>query len=214
VIRSRLTILGSGRYRAARSCPVAIIDYNIPEGFGERHIMSNPYLGEIRPWACNFAPRGWQACQGQLLPISQFTALFSLLGTFYGGNGTSNFQLPDLRSRVPLKYGQDPVGNVYDLGQISGVESVQLTTSTMPSHAHTFTGMGANGGKSAPADGCALATDSKASPFYATTASSLTSINPGTISTYPGGNLAHNNLQPYLAINWCIAMEGIYPARN
>jgi microcystin-dependent protein len=175
--------------------------------------MSSPFVGEIRPWACNFAPRGWAMCQGQLLSIQQFTALFSLIGTFYGGNGTTNFQLPDLRSRVPLKYGNAVTGDTYAIGEQGGTEQVTLINATMPIHTHTFAGMGASGGRQVPADGCALATDNVGFAFYAT-ASNLTTINPGTVSLYQGGGLPHSNLQPYLAINWCIALAGVFPARN
>jgi microcystin-dependent protein len=176
--------------------------------------MSSPFVAEIRPWACNFAPRGWVMAQGQILPISQYTALFSLIGTYYGGNGTSNFQLPDLRSRVPMKYGQDPVGNQYVLGQEAGEEAVTVSSQQMPIHTHVFSGTNGTGKKSAPAAGAVLGTSNHGGSFYASSGSSLTPINPGTVSTYAGGNQAHTNLQPYLAINWCIALTGIYPARN
>src|ERR1700739_2904725 len=104
--------------------------------------MSSPFLGEVRPWACNFSPRGWAYCAGQILPIQQYTALFALIGTYYGGNGTSTFQLPDLRSPVPIKYGNSPAGT-YVLGETGGVENVQLASQTMPIHTHTFGGTSA-----------------------------------------------------------------------
>jgi len=176
--------------------------------------MSSPFVAEIRPWACNFAPRGWALAQGQILPISQNTALFSLIGTYYGGNGTSNFQLPDLRSRVPMKYGQDPVGNQYVLGEEAGEENVTISSQQMPVHTHTLSGTSVNTNRSKPATGGALGTSSGGNAYYAASNSSLTAINQGTVSIYNGGNQAHANLQPYLAINWCIALTGIYPARN
>lgn len=177
--------------------------------------MSSPFVAEIRPWALNFAPRGWAMCQGQILPISQYTALFSLIGTYYGGNGTSNFELPDLRSRVPMKYGQDPVGNQYVIGQEAGEETITLLSGQMPVHTHNVFGDTASTGNYAnPAVGNALATNDKSNPFYAPGNSPSVPLNPGTVSMYLGGNQAHTNLQPYLAINWCIALTGIYPARN
>jgi microcystin-dependent protein len=177
--------------------------------------MSSPFVAEIRPWALNFAPRGWALAQGQILPISQYTALFSLIGTYYGGNGTSNFQLPDLRSRVPMKYGQDPVGNQYVIGEEAGEENVTISSLQMPVHTHNVFGSNASTGNyNDPAAGTALATNDKGNFFYAPGNSTAIAINPGTVSTYMGGNQAHTNLQPYLAINWCIALVGIYPARN
>lgn len=176
--------------------------------------MSDQFLGEVRPFACNFAPFGWAFCQGQILPISQNTALFSLLGTFYGGNGTSTFGLPDLRGRVPLKFGTDVVGNLYDIGEMAGVESVTLNGSQMPLHTHNIFGSSQLGGNfQSPTAGSAMASDARGN-FYAPGSSTLTPINPGTASVYPGGNQAHNNIQPYQAINWCIALRGVFPARN
>ena len=139
--------------------------------------MAAPFVAEIRPWACNFAPIGWAMCQGQILPISQYTALFSLIGTYYGGNGTSNFQLPDLQGRVPMKFGTDPTGNNYVIGEEAGTSQ----------HGNFYYG---------PSNG------------------TTTTINVGTVAAYTGGNQAHTNLQPFLAINWCIALQGIYPSRN
>jgi microcystin-dependent protein len=176
--------------------------------------MSSPFLGEIRPWGLNFAPRGWALCQGQLLAISQNAALFSLLGTNYGGNGTTTFALPDLRSRVPMKYGTDPVGNNYVIGEVGGEETITVLSQQMPIHTHTLSGTSVNTNRSKPADGCGLGTSTGGNSYYAASNSALTTINQGTVSLYQGGNQAHSNLQPYLAINWCIAMNGIFPSRN
>jgi microcystin-dependent protein len=173
--------------------------------------MSAPFVAEVRPWACNFSPRGWAYCAGQILPIQQYTALFALIGTYYGGNGTSNFQLPDLRSRVPLKYGTSPSGS-YALGEQGGVENVQIISQTMPIHSHTFSGTTAAAQHQTPAAGDSMATAPAAT--YATATSATTPINVGTISLYTGGNQPHTNIQPYQAINWCIALAGIFPSRN
>src|SRR5262245_4438293 len=129
-----------------------IIAYNLwtrQRTEGAQH-MSSPFLGEVRPWACNFAPRGWAMCQGQLLAISQNTALFSLLGTFYGGNGVSTFGLPDLRGRVPMKFGQAADGTQYSIGEVAGVENVTLLSATMPVHTHTVFGTSASATNIAP----------------------------------------------------------------
>jgi len=175
--------------------------------------MSSPFVGEVRAWACNFAPYGWMMCAGQILPISQYSALFSLLGTYYGGNGTSNFALPDLRGRAPMKYGQAPYGDNYSLGEISGVENVTLISTSMPIHTHNLLGTSASGTALNPSGGSVMATETQNAAFYAA-AVALTNINPGTVSMYNGGNQPHPNIQPYLAINWCIAIQGIFPSRN
>ena len=177
--------------------------------------MSSPFVAEVRPWALNFAPRGWAMCQGQILPISQYAALFSLIGTYYGGNGTSNFELPDLRSRVPMKYGTDPTGNQYVLGEEAGTETITLLSNQMPIHTHNVFGSNAPTGNNAVvAAGTAMATNDKGNAFYAPGNSPAVAINPGTVSVYLGGNQPHSNLQSYLAINWCIALTGIFPSRN
>ncbi len=176
--------------------------------------MSSPFVGEVRAWACNFAPKGWAMCQGQILAIQQYTALFSLIGTYYGGNGTSNFQLPELRGRVPMKFGTDRTGNVYTIGETSGVEQVTINSQQMPVHTHVFGGTNATGADDKPKPGAALGTSSKGDAYYAASNSTTTTINVGTVSPYSGGTQPHTNIQPYQAINWCIALSGIYPARN
>jgi microcystin-dependent protein len=174
--------------------------------------MSSPYVGEVRPWACTFAPLGWAFCQGQILPIQQNTALFSLFGTIYGGNGTSTFALPDLRSRVPMKFGTSPSGS-YAIGEQGGVELVQLNAAQMPVHNHTFSGTNASSTREKPAaSGSSLGT--AGGNYYAANTGTLTPINVGTVSLYTGGNQSHTNVQPYQAINWCVALRGIYPPRN
>jgi microcystin-dependent protein len=175
--------------------------------------MSDQFLGEIRPFAFNFAPSGWQMCQGQTLAISQFSALFALIGTYYGGNGTTTFQLPNLQSCVPISQGTGG-GGTYVIGELGGAENVTVTMSTMPMHTHTFSGMNANGNDNKPVAGAALANSSNGS-FYYGPPSSMTSLNVGAVSLAPvGGGQPHSNIQPYLAINWCIAMSGIFPSRG
>jgi microcystin-dependent protein len=176
--------------------------------------MAAPFVAEIRPWAMNFAPIGWAFCAGQLLPISQYTALFSLIGTYYGGNGTTNFQLPDLQGRVPMKFGTDPTGNNYVIGEEAGTETITISSTQMPVHTHTFSGTNATGVTAKPSDNCALGTSSGGNFYYGPSNGSTTTINVGTVSLYSGSNQAHTNLQPFLAINWCIALQGIYPSRN
>jgi len=169
--------------------------------------MSEPFLGQIQPFPYNFAPRGWAFCSGQILPIAQNTALFSLLGTTYGGNGQTTFALPDLRGRVPLHFGQGPGLSPYDLGQVSGTETVTLLSTQMPAHNHT---MNASTGEAADtiATGQVLASSAIYAPGSPNTVMSAQSVGQA------GGNQPHPNLQPYLVLNWCIALEGIFPSRN
>ena len=174
--------------------------------------MSDPFIGEIRCFGFNFNPRGWTSCNGQLLPIAQNTALFSILGTTYGGNGTTNFGLPDLRGRVPIHAGNGAGLTPVQLGEQSGSESITLQTSEMPSHSHTFSGTTASADDKRPTAGSVFAT-AAAGAYYAAPGAGLTAIKPTTVAA-AGGSLAHNNMQPYLALNWCICMHGVFPARN
>ena len=169
--------------------------------------MSEPFLGQISIFVFNFAPRGWAFCNGQILPIAQNTALFSLLGTTYGGNGQTTFALPNLMSRVPVHFGQGPGLSSYALGQTSGSETVTLTSSQMPAHNHLASVTGAGAGASRPggnfpSGGGAYATASDGGTFNAAFIQNA------------GGGQPHANIQPYLALNFCIAIEGIYPSRN
>lgn len=178
--------------------------------------MSEPFLGQITIFGFNFAPRGWAMCSGQILPIAQNTALFSLLGTTYGGNGQTTFALPDLRSRVPLHFGQGPGLSSYDLGQQAGTESNTLTVNNMPSHQHTYQPQGAssNPGTETSAVGNFPAKNADAA-MYEATADSFLGANPNPLVTgISGGNQPFSILQPYLALNFCIALEGIFPSRN
>lgn len=178
--------------------------------------MTQPFLGQIQAFGFGFAPRYWAQCNGQILAIAQNAALFSLLGTMYGGNGTSTFALPNLQSRVPMHFGTSPIGEVYYQGEIAGEENVTLTINMMPLHNHNFVGSSANADSTVPAAGQALAKIAIPSgtpdSFYGPDATPQP-LNPGSVSP-AGGNLPHGNIQPYLAINFCIAMYGIFPSRG
>ena len=171
--------------------------------------MSNPFLAEIRLLPFNFAPKGWAFCAGQLMSISQNTALFSLLGTTYGGNGTSNFALPNLQGCVAMHPGQGPGLSLHDLGETAGSETVTLLQSEMPSHPHTFNAQDGDGAVADPTNN--FIGNSAGLAFYNGTANT---------STYPistsvsGGNQPHNNMMPYLVLNYCIALQGVFPARS
>ena len=175
--------------------------------------MSDPFVAEIRIFPFNFAPKGWAFCDGQLLPISQNTALFSLLGTTYGGDGKSTFALPDMQGNSPMHPGQSTTGTFYALGQLGGSTNVTLLQSEMPSHNHGIQGNVNIGNLAAPGPQRSLA---RASPGQAYTAT-LTNISPfaANASILPvGGGFAHNNMMPYLTLNLCIALQGIFPPRG
>lgn len=174
--------------------------------------MADPFVAEIRIFPFNFAPRGWAWCDGQLLPLSQNTALFSLLGTTYGGNGKSNFALPDLQGRAPMHPGQGPGLSLHDLGETGGVESVSLLESEMPAHTHAMRAHDIDLGElNAPAANRSLAKSANATAYVS--AANLVSMAPETLSP-AGGDLPHNNLQPYLTFYFCIAMQGVFPPRT
>ncbi len=171
--------------------------------------MSDPFIGEIKMFAFDFLPNGWRFCDGQLLSISQNTALFSLLGTNYGGDGRTTFALPDLRSRAPLHYGQGLGLSAYSLGQTGGEESHTLTSNEMPSHSHTVQANSGNGTSTTPTSNY-WAASSQGNNLYSASADSL--MNAGAIANV--GGQAHENRQPLLALNYSIAMQGIYPSRS
>jgi len=176
--------------------------------------MANPYLGEIRVFGFTFAPAGWFFCNGQLLSISQYNALFALLGTTYGGNGTSTFALPDLRSRVPLHFGQGSGLSSYVQGQNGGVENVTLTSGQMPAHSHLVnadgnTGSGTIGNPKGHLPG---AVGSEGITIYSVTTTPAVTMNPQMIAI-AGSSQPHGNIQPYLTLNFCIAFQGIFPSR-
>lgn len=166
--------------------------------------MSDPFLGEVKIMSFVFAPKGWALCNGQLLPINQNQALFSLLGTTYGGNGQTTFALPDLRGRVPVH-----VGNGVTLGERAGEENHTLTQSEMASHNHPANGVSANG-DTPITTGHILAAEATA--MYGP-ASNLVPLASGTITAI-GGSQPHNNTQPFLTLSFCIALQGIFPSRN
>ncbi len=171
--------------------------------------MSDPFIAEIRILPFNFAPRGWAFCNGQLLSIAQNTALFSLLGTTYGGNGQTIFGLPNLQDRIPVGAGQGPGLSPYVLGQTSGTTNVTLPLSQMPAHNHGFGSFSDSGESSDPTN---------AVPARAAGETVYVNAVPNTPLTttigLTGGNVPHNNMMPYLALNFCIATQGVFPARN
>jgi|SRR5271167_494530 len=172
--------------------------------------MSTPFLGEIKMFSGNFAPKDWAFCDGQILPIAQYTALFSLLGTTYGGNGTSNFALPNLQGRVPIHSGSLAGGSLYTLGAIGGQEVVTLTTAQMPAHSHEFVSTNV-AGLDNPA-GSVLGAPASGTALYATGGPDGTMNASGNLPV--GSSSPHSNLMPYLATNFIIAMAGIFPSRN
>jgi microcystin-dependent protein len=170
----------------------------------------DPFVAEIRIFPFNFAPKGWAFCDGQILPLSQNTALFSLLGTTYGGDGKSNFALPNMQGNAPMHPGQGPGLSLHDLGETGGSETVSLLESEIPSHSHTVTASTGDGtdqqaGSELFAGGVGVA-------LYAAPAA-LTSLS-GNAVTPAGGDQPHNNMQPYLTLNFCIALQGVYPPRT
>jgi microcystin-dependent protein len=176
--------------------------------------MSEPFLGEIRMFAGNFAPKGWAFCNGQILPISQNSALFSILGTTYGGNGQTTFALPDLRGRTPMNWGQGPGLTNRSLGEMAGVENVTLVINQMAAHTHPIAAGGTVGDQASPQGNVpAIVVDANGQPLNAYSASANT-----TMASVPnesiGGNQPHENMQPYLAVSFIIALEGIYPSRS
>jgi microcystin-dependent protein len=174
--------------------------------------MADPFVAEIRIFPFNFAPKGWAWCDGQLLPLSQNTALFSLLGTTYGGDGKSNFALPDLQGRAPMHPGQGPGLSLHDLGETGGSESVTLLESEIPAHAHTARAVGGDPAElQAPSPARSIGRSSSGFAYVA---------GPANVTMAPealppaGGDQPHNNLQPYLTFNFNIALQGVFPPRG
>lgn len=189
-----------------------------------------PFLGEIMMFAGNFPPKNWALCNGQLLAIQQNTALFSILGTTYGGNGVNTFALPNLQSRTPAHWGQGPGLTPYVLGEIAGTEAVTLLQTEMPMHTHVATGgsgpvavafpCSTNAGDSDSPAGKIPAVSSGGEEQYADASAANATMAPVSITVPPvqvqiaGGSQPHNNLSPYLAVSFCISLRGIFPSRN
>ena len=175
--------------------------------------MANPFLAEIRIFTGNFAPKGWALCDGQVMPISQNTALFSLLGTTYGGNGTSNFALPNLQGNAPMAPGQGPGLSLHDLGEMGGSTTVTLLQTEMPAHTHdpphAFAGRGVN----AHTPASTLSVAASQGNFGYDPGLSPVQMDPSS-TTQVGGNQPHNNLMPSLGLTFIIALQGVFPARS
>ncbi|QIF02904.1 tail fiber protein [Roseimicrobium sp. ORNL1] len=174
--------------------------------------MADPFVAEIRIFPFNFAPRGWAWCDGQLLPLSQNTALFSLLGTTYGGNGKSNFALPDLQGRAPMHPGQGPGLSLHDLGETGGSETVTLLESEIPNHSHALNAQVPPADSATP-QGNSLARVIGASPYLPPAGAPLVTMAPEALAP-AGGDAPHNNLQPFLTFYFNIALQGVFPPRG
>ena len=175
--------------------------------------MSDPFVAEIRIFPFNFPPKGWAFCDGQLMPLSQNTALFSLLGTTYGGDGKSTFALPDLQGSAPMQPGQGQGLSLRDLGEMSGVESITLLVSEIPVHTHQMRFHEVDLAElNAPANNRVLANSANTNAYQSITNANLVTMAPQALPP-AGGGLPHNNMQPYLTLNFCIALQGIFPQR-
>ncbi len=175
--------------------------------------MANPFVAEVRIFGFQFAPKGWAQCNGQLLPISQNTALFSLLGTFYGGDGKSTFALPNLEGSAPLGQGQGQGLSEYFIGQQAGSEFITLLQSEMPFHNHTLMAQGIDDAEvNAPSPTAVLTKSLGGDAFKPRAGSTVVNMNFQATSI-AGSSLPHNNMMPYLTVNFCIAMQGVFPAR-
>ena len=177
--------------------------------------MSDPFIGQIMMFAGNFAPRGWALCQGQLLPIAQNTALFSILGTTYGGDGRNTFALPDLRGRLPMQPGQGPGLSPRTLGEQGGSQTVTLLSTQMPAHTHMLAASGAQADQFSP-EGHVSAVQvdlNSQQPVNTYASAPNTTMNPAAIGV-AGGNQPHDNMSPFLCINFIIALQGAFPSRD
>ena len=174
--------------------------------------MADPFVAEVRIVGFNFAPTGWAQCNGQILPISQNTALFSLLGTVYGGNGKSTFALPDIQANSVMHPGQGQGLSLRDLGEMGGAEFVTLLESEMPAHSHNLMGSGSQATSSLPAPTAALSRAVGGAAYKATPFAPVVQLAPTTMAP-AGGSLPHNNMMPSLVMNYIIALQGVFPPR-
>lgn len=174
--------------------------------------MTDPFIAEIRMFGGNFAPRGWAFCDGQVISIAQNTALFSLVGTTYGGNGQTNFALPNLQGRAPMHWGSGPGLAQRNIGQTGGTETVTLAQNQMPFHTHTLYGDSGTPSTDVPSNTGYPGTPDWVLPYQSSANNLVDMANQALVPV--GGNQPHNNMQPYLAVNFIIALEGIYPARS
>ena len=175
--------------------------------------MSNPFVAEIRIFAGNFAPTGWATCNGQLLPISQNTALFSLLGTTYGGDGRSNFALPNMQGNAPMHPGQGPGLSLRDLGEIGGEQNVTLLQTEMPAHNHTAVAASGTGQPDPTNNAWASGAKGFGSIYSPSVNASNVQMSPTALSVN-GGSAPHNNMMPYLGLTFIIALQGVFPPRS
>jgi microcystin-dependent protein len=171
------------------------------------------FIGQLMLVGFNFAPYGWQFAAGQVLPIQQYAALFSLLGTYYGGNGTSNFQLPNLQGNVAIGFGLGAGLSSYDIGQSGGAQTVTLTASTVPPHAHSVKTASGIANQGTPQGNVLGDAKHATGNLYTNVTTPVLNMAPQAVSSV-GSNLPHNNMMPYLALNWVIAMTGVYPSRG
>lgn len=174
--------------------------------------MADPFVAEVRIFPFNFPPRGWAFCNGQLLPLSQNTALFSLLGTTYGGDGRSTFALPNLQGSCVIHRGQQPGGSFYELGQVGGSEAVTLLTSEIPAHTHELRAQVGPATTSLPSASTTLARSTGGSSYRSGAAGTVALAFPAL--AVAGAGLPHSNMMPYLTFNFCIALQGVFPPRG
>lgn len=175
--------------------------------------MGTPYVGEIRMFGGNFAPAGWAFCQGQLIAIAENDTLFNLIGTTYGGDGQTNFALPNLAGRIPVHQGTLPSGETYVIGQQAGVESTTLTTQQIPNHTHPLAGSNDLGAQNAPGNAVLASTPTAAQAFPYGTDPPRATIDPSSIQP-AGGSQPHENMQPFLCVSFIISLYGIYPSQT
>ena len=175
--------------------------------------MADPFVAEVRIFPFNFPPKGWAFCDGQLMPISQNTALFSLLGTVYGGDGKSTFALPDVQGRGVMHPGQGQGLSLRDQGEMGGSETVTLLQSEMPVHNHNLMASGSNASTANPSNQVSLARSFGGLAYKVDPPGTLAQLAPQAIAP-TGGSLPHNNLMPYLTLNFCIALQGVFPPRS